>query len=169
MKRHSFVRRLAAVLLASLGAMSSVTSAHASIPAAESQALIDLYNGTGGASWANKTNWINAVGAECTWFGVTCDAGQTHVIALQLPANHLIGPLSALGALSQLQTLNLSSNTVTGNSTALAGLGELRTLTLNSVDLTGPLPTLTDFPHLVTFNAISSTFSGALPDFSGMQ
>jgi len=74
----------------------AATPVQAAIPPAESQALVDLYNATGGASWTNRTNWITAVGAECTWFGVTCDGGQTHVVALQLSNNHLDGVLPDL-------------------------------------------------------------------------
>jgi len=41
----------------------------AAIPAAERQALIDLYNSTNGASWTTITNWNGAAGTENTWFG----------------------------------------------------------------------------------------------------
>ncbi len=57
----------------------------AAIPAAERQALIDLYNSTNGASWTNNTGWKTAPlhtdgfampGTENTWFGVTTDDRQ---------------------------------------------------------------------------------------------
>ena len=147
----------------------AATPVQAAIPPAESQALVDLYNATGGASWTNRTNWITAVGAECTWFGVTCDAGQTHVVELQLSNNHLDGVLPALGGLSQLQTLDLSRNAVTGVGGALAGLTELRQVALMLITDSGALPVLATFPHLVSFRATSSQFTGALPDFSGLQ
>ena len=41
----------------------------AAIPAAERQALIDLYNSANGASWTTKTNWLGAAGTEYTFAG----------------------------------------------------------------------------------------------------
>jgi len=87
----------------------------AAIPAAERQALIDFYNSTHGANWTTKTNWLEAAGTENTWFGVTTDAGNTAVLALQLPNNNLVGTLSAsLSNLSNLQNLHLSANQLSG-------------------------------------------------------
>jgi hypothetical protein len=45
-------------------------AATAAIPAAERQALVDLYNSTGGASWTNRAGWNGAAGTECSWTGV---------------------------------------------------------------------------------------------------
>ncbi len=54
------------------------------IPASERQVLIDLYNNTNGDGWTANANWksggvFGASGTECTWLGVDCDAGNTHV------------------------------------------------------------------------------------------
>ena len=49
-----------------------VSFAHAQIPTAERDALIALYNSTDGANWSDSTNWLGAVGTECTWYGVSC-------------------------------------------------------------------------------------------------
>src|SRR5689334_11732498 len=79
-----------AMLCAALLGISTVASA--TIPGTERQALIDLYNSSNGDTWTANTNWcngfcpasgtpiFNAAGTECTWFGVTCDAGQNNVI-----------------------------------------------------------------------------------------
>ena len=82
----------------------------ANIPAAERQALIDLYNSTNGASWTTKTNWNGAAGTENTWFGVTTDAENTKVLQLIIQDNNLVGTLpSSLGYLSNLTWLSLCS------------------------------------------------------------
>ena len=61
----------------------------AAIPAAERNALIDLYNSTNGPGWTYKTNWLGAAGTECSWDGVTCDAAQNYVQDLKLGDNQL--------------------------------------------------------------------------------
>ncbi|MCX6561798.1 MAG: BACON domain-containing protein [Candidatus Aminicenantes bacterium] len=84
----------------------------AAIPAAERQALIDLYNSTNGDAWTNKTSWKTAPlrtdgfampGTENTWYGVITDAVNTTVQQLYLTNNNLIGTLpSSLGNLSNV-------------------------------------------------------------------
>jgi len=39
----------------------------AGIPAAERDALTELYNSTDGDNWTNSTNWIGDAGTECSW------------------------------------------------------------------------------------------------------
>lgn len=51
------------------------------IPTAECQALVDLYNGTNGSSWTNRTGWLVTY-TPCSWYGVTCQGG--HVLMLDL-------------------------------------------------------------------------------------
>lgn len=46
--------------------------ADAQIPPIERDALIALYDSTDGANWSDNSNWLGAVGTECTWSGVTC-------------------------------------------------------------------------------------------------
>jgi hypothetical protein len=66
---------------------------HAAIPTSERDALIAVYSNTGGASWTDSTGWNGAAGTECTWFGVTCDAGETTVVELDLNTNNLVGTI----------------------------------------------------------------------------
>ena len=106
----------------------------------ERDALITLYNSTNGANWTNKTNWLGAVGTECTWFGVTCSEGGS-VETLALPANNLVGILPAqLGALDAMTTLDLSSNQLSGTIPAHLARLALSTLNLSNNQLNGSIP-----------------------------
>lgn len=75
--------------------------ARGAIPEAERQALIQLYQTTGGDSWTRKDNWrkpgdptqFNDPGTENTWYGVITDAENTTVIKLLLINNRLSGPI----------------------------------------------------------------------------
>jgi Leucine-rich repeat (LRR) protein len=80
-------------------------------PQKERQALIDLYETNGGDNWTNQSNWLGDIDTECTWYGVTCNAEQSHVIELNLEGNNLTGELtSSIGDLEALVTLDLSDN-----------------------------------------------------------
>ncbi len=74
-------------------------TAQAAIPMSERDVLIAFYNSTDGDNWSSNANWrkspdeFNDAGTECTWFGVTCDAGETTVQDLRLDRNQLTGPI----------------------------------------------------------------------------
>jgi len=86
-----------AFVLCCLAVLTSLSqgNAHAAISSQERAGLIALYNATGGNAWTHNTSWNGAAGTECTWYGVTCDAASAHVAALNLHANHLVGPFPA--------------------------------------------------------------------------
>ena len=68
------------------------------------EALIALYEATGGPNWNNNENWLSPVKIG-EWYGVTTDANG-RVIALNLGGNNLIGELpSELGSLATLEEL----------------------------------------------------------------
>jgi Leucine-rich repeat (LRR) protein len=141
-------------LLLAIVAGTAVRSAGAGIPPAERDALIALYGNTNGAGWTNRTNWRNAdgtdfntPGSECTWFGVTCDAGQTHVVGLALSGNNLSGTVPDLSALAALETLSLARN---GFAPA-------------------PLPAwLASMPALVTLDFARARVDGTIPDLGAL-
>ncbi len=92
--------------------------------AADSLALVALYESTNGDGWTDNTNWLNARLPE--WFGVTMT--NARVTALQLPDNGLKGAIPDINdALGQLATLNLSGNEITsiGNVDGLTSLNLL--------------------------------------------
>ena len=91
--------------------------------ATDRDALISLYNATGGDSWSDKSGWKDAPTladgfnsdpcAEPVWFGVTCQGNS--VTRLYLIINQLTGSIpSEVGSLSNLQFLGLNYNQLTG-------------------------------------------------------
>jgi Leucine-rich repeat (LRR) protein len=139
-------------------------------PTAERNALIALYNSTNGASWLNKPNWLGPAGTECTWYGVTCNAGSTAVVQLQLPFNQLNGPLPAeLGSLTSLRYLYLHENQLTGAIPAeLGSLASLQELVLSGNQLSGSLPAaLGGLTQLVRLSLSRNQLSGSLPEALG--
>lgn len=162
---HTFITRAFPVSV-----LLSCISAHAAIPASEAQALTNLYNATNGASWTNHTNWLTA-GAECTWYGVTCDGGQTHVASLVLASNQLAGTLSDLSALTALQGLDLSHNQLTGSFPALSGSGlHPYSIRINDNQLSGPLAANLSSLAYGALYAQNNQLTGPLPalPFAGM-
>ncbi len=102
----------------------------AEIPEAECNALVALYNSTGGASWTNHTNWLQT-DTPCSWYGVSCTAGL--VTGLNLSSNNLVGSLPAgLGNLTNLTSLLLDGNNLLGEIPAsITSLTSLTTLSLS--------------------------------------
>ena len=106
--------------------------------AQDKQALIDLYNATGGPNWTNKTNWITNPDVS-TWQGVTVTGGR--VVQVDLVSNNLVGAIpSSIGSLSALQNLDLSDNPLTSVPESLGSLSNLQYLGLSLMQLTS-LPT----------------------------
>ena len=120
------------------------------IPASEYSALVDLYNSTGGAFWADHGGWLDPNangwdGAEVS--GVQFDADGNiiatgNVTGLYLGNNQLTGILpNSLGNLSQLDFITLAGNKITGViPDSLGNLTQLTELHLDDNLLTGNIP-----------------------------
>ena len=179
--------RRSAVALALL--LCSAT-ASAAIPTSEREALIAIYQSTNGPAWTNRTNWLDAAGTECTWYGVECDETGSNVIGLGLDGNHLDGTLpssirnltkarflifagndlrgpipSEIGELTDLQAIYLQANHFTGNiPTPFALLKKLTYLGAYGNELSGKLPS-----HLASMSALEelylseNQFDGTIP------
>jgi Leucine-rich repeat (LRR) protein len=164
--RPPFERVRLAVLFVAL-TLALAPSGNAAIPASERQALVDLYNSTNGAAWSNRGNWLGAPGTECTWFGVTCDSGQTTVNLLSLNGNNLAGgPLpSSIGSLTQLQMLALANNRITGSIPSQIGnLTQLRSIYLDNNQLSGSIPAqMGSLTQLTDLFMANNQLSGTLP------
>jgi len=164
----------------------------AALPAAERAVLTNLYESTNGASWTNHGNWNGVVGTECTWYGVTCDAGQTTVTSINLSnnnltgtlpndlnnltklaflfvwSNHLTGAIPALTGLTKLQIFNVESNQLTGPIPSLTGLSNLQGFLVGANQLTGPIPSLTGLTKLTLFSAGANQLTGSIPALAGL-
>lgn len=132
---------------ASTSTESTCSKPHESIPSEERQALIALYNATGGPEWKDNSGWLGGPGTECEWHGVDCvhaeqqGAGLT-VNAISLGQNKLVGTIPPeLGRLTNLSSLDLLENNLTGAiPSELGQLTKLETLILLGNHFTGRLP-----------------------------
>jgi hypothetical protein len=88
------------------------------IAAAERNALVALFESTGGPKWAHRVGWLGSPETECRWHGVHCgqrDNGQSTIVWLDLTDNNLRGTLpEALSGLENLESLNLYGNQLSG-------------------------------------------------------
>jgi len=140
--------------------------AFAAIPQAERDALINLYNAAAGPQWTTHSGWTGVAGTECSWSGVSCDAGQTTVVGLALSNNHLAGTLSPLTALTHLNNVDVSQNALGGPLPSMAGLSQLQVFNAFSNQFTGTLPDLSSQAALQQFRVWGNQLSGSLPAFS---
>jgi Leucine-rich repeat (LRR) protein len=118
-----------ALRIAAIGLLAGVVPGPvlAAIPTGERDALIALYGSTNGSGWYHSTGWLGAPGTECSWWGVTCDVGENHVVQINLSTNNLVGSIPPIiNQLPELVILNLFANTLTG--TIPASLGSLSQL-----------------------------------------
>ena len=187
-RRFTPVLACSVLLLSALAAFA--TPAAAAIPDTERQALVALYDQTGGPSWTTSNGWLGPMGTECSWYGVQCDAAGTHVIGLNLLGNRLTGPIpSGLAAMSELSSLELAFNQLSGvipveiaqltqlavlhlNMNRLTGsvppqlglLSNLQSLTLQMNDLNGPIPPgLGNLANLSELSLANNRLSGSIP------
>ena len=109
-------------------------------PPSDRDVLVTLYCNTGGASWANKTNWLSSNSLN-TWYNVT--ATGTTVTRINLNNNMLTGAIpTELGELGSLTRLSLSNSNFAGTTipSELGELSSLKDLRLASSRLTGTIP-----------------------------
>lgn len=129
------------VILIAVLALIPMSFAQAQMPTEEREALIALYNSTDGPNWTNNTNWLGAVGTECTWCGVYCSLDD-QVTQLILPTNKLNGSLPPeIGDLPILFLLHMWANQLSGSiPPELEDLSGLVNLHLHLNQLTGSIP-----------------------------
>ena len=80
-----------------LSFLGRASTTQAAIPASERAVLTNLYVSTNGVSWPSKTNWNGPVETECSWYDVSCDGAQSHVVGIHLYRNDLIGQSNLCG------------------------------------------------------------------------
>jgi hypothetical protein len=146
------------------------------IPAIECQALVTLYNKTGGFSWRNHIPppddpvepWL--VGSEpCAWFGVECEEGIATpmvVTELRLSWNGLNGMIPPeIGDFEHLRVLDWRGNALTGPLPPEVGnLAALEVLELRANALFGEIPPqLGNLASLRFLNLNGNQFTGPIP------
>ncbi len=136
---------------------------------ADCQALVELYEDTGGADWTTNSNWLDG-GSLCSptegWFGVICD-GDQRVQQLLLVNNNLTGTLPAsLLNLEKLTSLFLSENKLSGPIPEISNLASpLNALYLNKNGLEGEIPAgLGSLNDLQFLYLNGNLLRGAVPD-----
>jgi hypothetical protein len=104
------------------------------LPTAECEALVALYNATGGSGWFNQTGWLQT-NTPCTWYGVSCK--NERVTGLALNNQRLSGALPAqISALTALEALYLDNNQLVSIPPQIGSLSSLRYLSLGNNHLT---------------------------------
>ncbi|MHC5077133.1 MAG: leucine-rich repeat domain-containing protein [Planctomycetota bacterium] len=150
-------------------------NADAAIPGVERDALIALFNDTDGDNWTDNSGWkeppleadgFAMLGTENTWYGITCDGGNTTVLRIIFNNNNLSGTIPAeLGNLSNLNALSLSENQLTGSiPVELGNLTNLAYLAIAVNQLTGNIPTeLGNLTNLKYFYLNNNQLTGTIP------
>lgn len=141
------------------------------------EALVALYNATGGENWLNNSNWLNETpGTLCTWYGITCSSGRVIGINMQITLNNigrgnrLAGELpEELGLLTQLRNLILPHNQLSGTiPQSLGTLTQLRQLNLLANQLTGTIPeNLGNLSLLTQLQLGNNKLTGGIPSTLG--
>ena len=128
------------------------------------EALVALYNATGGPNWTNNADWLSNTPVG-EWHGVQADSAGV-VIALNLYSNGLRGEIPPeLGQLSNLEVLSLYGNQLSGAIPAELGqLSNLEVLFLNDNQLSGAIPAeLGQLSDLEVLELFSNNLSGEIP------
>lgn len=136
----------------------------------DKQALLDFAEKV---PHARKINW-NASTSVCnSWFGITCDASKTRVVAVRLPGVGLSGSIPGNGGIEKLDALrilSLRSNFLSGNlPSSVTSIPSLRYLFLQENKFSGPLPEVLS-PGLnvldLSRNSFTGNFSGSLQNLT---
>ncbi len=148
---------------ASTNACNAFCSTVTQIPRYECDALLALYESTGGAGWTRISNWLTTT-TPCSWEGVYCATG--HVIRLILNQNNLTGSLPPeIGNFPELLTLDLYNNALTGLlPPELGNLVKLNRLVFYNNQFSGGIPPeIGNLVNVDDFNLQLCGLSGPLP------
>ncbi len=133
------------------------------IPQAELEALVALYNSTGGNNWTDRTNWW-VTNTPSNWYGLTVSDG--HIIRIKLSENQLTGTIPLeIGNLNALESLDFNHNVISGDiPEEIASLTALEYLDLCCNQLTGGVPTwLENLTSLRELYLSANQLGGSIP------
>jgi len=139
-------------------------------PQIERNALIALYDATGGTRWTNQSAWMSASGSECSWFGIECNSDKNHVVSINLANNNLQHELPQdIQNLSGLERLDLRDNQLSGNIPDIIGdLPHLTHLDLSANNFSGDIPgSLGQLSNLESLLLYDNELSGTIPTSLG--
>ena len=146
----------------------STRSIETSSVATDREALVALYNATGGPDWEYSVNWLTDAPLG-DWYGVTTDA-RGRVISLYLGGTFstegLVGNLpDSIGDLTELEFLDLSGNRLSGPiPSAIGKLSLLTHLSLADNEFEGPIPSeIGNLSNLTTLRLGDNELEGSLP------
>ena len=126
----------------------NISPIYAIIPEQERLSLIDIYNSNSGDNWNNNDGWLGEKGSECSWFGISCDDEQNHVVKLNLRNNKLTTVPPTIENLKDLTELDLSYNLLTNLSHEIENLNNLNYLFLNNNKLNSLSPEIGKLSNL---------------------
>ncbi|BDD12867.1 hypothetical protein FUAX_52990 (plasmid) [Fulvitalea axinellae] len=172
---------LAVMGIGAVAPTANTDMANPSIPKKEIDALVDLYNATGGDDWhgsyylypESKALWKSFVQDPAS-VSVSDLAGLTvmdgHVTGIELYSASLDGNIPAsINDFRKLTSLNLENNKLRGSVPPLDMPG-LTTLVLASNSLSGEMPDLSAFADLETLDLSANAFSGPVsPSISQLE
>ena len=133
-------------------------------PPADRDALLALYEATGGAGWSEDRNWLSDKPLRL-WHGVEVN-GEGRVVALDLSWNALTGRVPPeLAGLARLESLELGGNELGRRiPPELGALENLEYLSLYWNELSGAIPPeLGDLSNLRSLALGWNALSGAIP------
>ena len=133
-------------------------------PETDWEALVALYNSTGGPNWNRNNNWLSDMPIS-EWEGVTID-DNGRVTNLSLYDNQLSGGIPPeLGNLASLETLAFHGNQLSEEiPPALGNLASLRRFFLDENQLTGEIP-----PELGNLASLTWFFLSPNPPMDGAR
>jgi hypothetical protein len=132
-----------------------------SIPADQCEALIAVFEATGGEDWANNSGWLQTAD-PCQWYGVSCSEGK--VVALDLYGNRLTGSLPLeIGGFPDLKTLTINGNSLSGPIPLTITFMDLDLFHFHNTSLCEPAdPTFQDWFSQIVYRLSSGTYCSAI-------
>jgi Leucine-rich repeat (LRR) protein len=146
------------------------------IPEVECEALVALYDSTGGPSWRINTGWLETK-TPCSWYGINCDQGTVRSILLgDWCGTHecgyslnLTGAVpSQIGNFSNLELLDLSNNHLTSMPSEIGNLSHLVKLDLCYNDFNNMPPEIGNLSNLEELLLCSNRLNGLPPEIGDL-